>query len=61
VLRSGKFVGHIVGGMKSSTFRSRKATVPRALCAGAPSCRKTTTYPGIFSYGSSFWARRLSG
>src|SRR6218665_1128748 len=40
-LRSGGFVGHIVGGMKSSTFRSRKATVSRARCTG------TKTHPGI--------------
>src|SRR6218665_3606139 len=33
-LRSGEFVGHSVGGMKSSTFRSRKATVSRARCMG---------------------------
>src|SRR6218665_1469530 len=46
-LRSGEFVGHSVGGMKSSTFRSRKATVSRARCAWAPSCRKTKTHPGI--------------
>src|SRR6218665_1025317 len=46
-LRSGEFVGHIVGGMKSSTFRSRKATESRARCAEAPSSRKTKTHPGI--------------
>jgi len=42
-----EFVGHIVGGMKSSTFRSRKATVSRARCAGALFCRKTKAHPGI--------------
>jgi len=31
-LRSGELVGHSVGGIKSSTFRSRKATVSRARC-----------------------------
>src|SRR6218665_216091 len=47
-LRSGEFVGHIVGGMKWSTFQSRKATASGARCAGALSCRKTKTHPGIF-------------
>src|SRR6218665_479246 len=48
-LRSGEFVGHSVGGMKSSrpTFRSRKATVSRARSSGALYCRKTKTHPGI--------------
>jgi len=46
-LRSGEFVGHILGRMKARTFRSRKATVSRARRAGAPSCRKTKTHPGI--------------
>src|SRR6218665_1035207 len=46
-LRSGEIVGHIVGGMKSSTFRSGKATVSPARCAEAQSCRKTETHSGI--------------
>src|SRR6218665_2305970 len=33
--RSGEFGGHSVGEMKSGTFRSRKATVSRDLCASA--------------------------
>src|SRR6218665_1842510 len=36
--------------MKSSTFRSRKAIVSRAQCAGAPSSRKTETHPGIHTF-----------
>src|SRR6218665_388212 len=46
-LRSGEFIAHIVGGLKSIIFRYRKATVSRARCGGAPSCRKPKTHPGI--------------
>ena len=37
----------LIGRMKSSTFRSKKATVSCVRIAGAPSCRKTKTHPGI--------------
>src|SRR6218665_1666989 len=59
-LRSGEFVGHSVGGMKSNTFRSRKVTVSRARCAGAVLSKdKNPPWDIQNMYDSSFWARRL--
>ena len=41
------FQGRLVPIITATIIRSRKATVSRARCAGAPSCRKTKSHPGI--------------